>query len=468
MSEILKVKEYQRKITPAESFFLRSPYATVTMVARIKGNISESMLRNAVFKAQQRHPNLRVRIIADDDHNPWFTSEGVGEIPVEIVPRESDDHWIKVVQESCQIPFEFDSRPAIRFILVQSPTVSELIILCHHIICDGLSLAYLARDLILYLGDPTREVELLPDPAPIDRDNLPRDVSLSPVVKFFINRINKKWQQETIFFDQEDYRNLNEAYWMSYTHQMLSVELSEAQTSALVERCRKEGVTVNSALAIAFIAAQTIVQGEKPYHSAIGVAGSLRDRLQRPVGEVMGFYAGAVTLNYKYKRNKGFWQNVRAFHHKVKPLFNNKNLFKDPLNWCYLEPAMLEAITFKRIGGLVPPHFSRYQKLSDFSQRDDVVLSILKRDKMDSLEKIFMGTAVTNLTRMDFPRTYGELELDRLIMKPGGGFPLVTVNLVLGAVTCAGKLSLLIEYVEDNIDSGTMERIKEQAMGYLS
>jgi hypothetical protein len=129
---------------------------------------------------------------------------------------------------------------------------------------------------------------------------------------------------------------------------------------------------------------------------------------------------------------------------------------------------MLEAITFKRIGGLVPPHFSRYQKLSDFSQRDDVVLSILKRDKMDSLEKIFMGTAVTNLTRMDFPTTYGDLELDRLIMKPGGGFPLVTVNLVLGAVTCAGKLSLLIEYVEDNIDSGTMERIKEQAMGYLS
>ena len=78
-----------------------------------------------------------------------------------------------------------------------------------------------------------------------------------------------------------------------------------------------------------------------------------------------------------------------------------------------------------------------------------------------------MGTAVTNLTRMDFPRQYGTLELDRLIMKPGGAFPLVNVNLVLGAVTCAGKLSLLVEYAEDNVNDRTMERIRDKALEFL-
>ena len=467
MSENLKVKKYERKITPLERFFARSPFSIVTMVARIKGNVSESTLRNAVSKVRGRHPNLRVRIVEDDDHAPWFTSEGVKEIPVEIVRRESDDHWIQLVQEASQIPFEFDERPAIRFILVQSPSESELIVLCHHIICDGLSLAYLARDLMVHLGDPTREVEVLPDPVPIDSDNLPKEVSLNPIVKFFINRINKKWDREKIYFDQQDYRDLSEVYWMNYTHQMLSIELSEVQTSGLVDRCRKEEVTVNSALTAAFVGAQTILQGKKPYHSSIVVAGNLRDGLPRPAGEVMGFYAGAVTLKYDYDGNIGFWENARRFHRKVKPLLNNKNMFKDQLTWCYLEPAILESINFKRIGGLVPEHSSRYQKLSGFGKRDDVVLSILKRDKMDSLGKIFMGTAVTNLTRMDFPNKYGALELDRLIMKPGGGFPLATVNLVLGAVTCAGKLSLVIECVEDNIDIGTMEGIKEAAMAFL-
>jgi hypothetical protein len=248
---------------------------------------------------------------------------------------------------------------------------------------------------------------------------------------------------------------------------MLSVELSEAQTFALVARCREEEVTVNSALTAAFVGAQYSVQGDKPYHSSIVVAGSVRDRLQRPVGEVMGFYAGGVTLKFKYDTTKGFWENARKLHRKVKPLYTSKELFKEPITWCHLEPGILESFSFKMLGGLVPPHFTRYDKLSAFSKRDDVVLAVLKRGKMDSLDRINTGTAVTNLTRLDFPREYGALELDRLILKPGGGFPLATVNLVLGAVTCAGKLSLVIEYVEDNIDTGTMERIKEAAMESL-
>ena len=193
MLENLKVKKYERKITSSERLFSRSPFSIVTMVARIKGNISEGILINAVAKVQQRHPNLRVRITEDNDHDPWFTSVGVEEIPVEMVPRESDDHWIEVFHEECRIPFEFDSHPAIRFILVQSPIQSELIIFCHHIICDGLSLAYLARDLMVHLGDPTREVEVLPDPVPIDRDTIPKEVSLNAIVRFLMNRINKKW-----------------------------------------------------------------------------------------------------------------------------------------------------------------------------------------------------------------------------------------------------------------------------------
>jgi NRPS condensation-like uncharacterized protein len=425
------------------------------------------MIRDAVSKARHRHPNLRVRIAEDENGNPWLTSEGAQEIQVESVPRESDDHWIQVVQESCQVPFDFDTRPAIRFILVQSPATSELIILCHHILCDGLSLAYLARDLLMVLGDPDREVELLPDPSPIERDNIPQDVAVNPVARFLINRMNKKWQEEKVVFDQEDYRNLNSAYWTEYRHQVLCVELTEAQTSALVERCRSNEVTVNSALSAAFVGAQTIVQGPKAFHSSIFVAGSLRDRLPRPPGEAMGFYAGAVQPKYRYNTSTGFWDNSRQFHQKVHTLFTNKNLFQDPLMWCYLEPTILEAINFKKLGKLVPQGASRHQKLSAFSARDDTVLAILKRDKMDSLDRITIGTAVTNLGRLDFPREYGALELDRLIMNPGGGFPLVNVNLVLGALTCAGKLSLLVEFVENNVAVQMMEEIRDRALKLL-
>jgi len=158
MLENQKVVQYERKITPIERMFHRSPYSIVTLVARIKGNVTEDMLVKAVAKVQHRHPNLRVRIMDDNIHNPWFISQGAKEIQIEIVPRESDDDWIQVHQQASQIPFEFEARPAIRFILVQSPKVSELIILCHHIICDGMSLAYLARDIMELMLAEQRKV----------------------------------------------------------------------------------------------------------------------------------------------------------------------------------------------------------------------------------------------------------------------------------------------------------------------
>ncbi len=142
-------------------------------------------------------------------------------------------------------------------------------------------------------------------------------------------------------------------------------------------------------------------------------------------------------------------------------------MFGQFLDWLYLDPTYLEAMNFKKLGGLVPSASTRYEKLSTFSKKEDAVLRLLKRDKMDSLETVLIGPAITNLGRLDFPKTYDALELDRLIMQPGGAFPLVHVNLVLGAVTCSGKLSLIVEYAEEAVDSTTMEKIKDKAMEFL-
>jgi hypothetical protein len=39
--------------------------------------------------------------------------------------------------------------------------------------------------------------------------------------------------------------------------------------------------------------------------------------------------------------------------------------------------------------------------------------------------------------------------------------------MVIGAVTCSGKLSLVVEYAEEAVDTATMEKIKDKAMEYL-
>ncbi len=59
MSEEHKSKVCKRAVSGAEKFFSRSPFSIVTMVARIKGRVTEEMLKNAVAKVQQRHYLLR-------------------------------------------------------------------------------------------------------------------------------------------------------------------------------------------------------------------------------------------------------------------------------------------------------------------------------------------------------------------------------------------------------------------------
>ncbi len=458
---------FEREVTSPERFFSRSPFSIVTMVARIKGNITAGMLNNAVGKVQQQHALLRFCIKEDDNHTQWFSSAGVQAIPVAIVPRNSKDDWIKVHADALKVPFEFETRPAIRFILVHSKDVSELIILCHHIICDGISLAYLARDLMIHLGEPGEDIELKPAPPAIDLDNLPDDVTQSSIVKYFIKRMNRKWAADCEYFDSEDYRVLTNAYWDNYSHAFICIELSDTETSDLVARCRKENTTVNSALAAAFCGAQSFIVGEESYHPKVVVAADLRERLPQNPGEGIGMYAGGVELIYKYNHQMTFWENARKFNEKIQPKYTNKNLFSNINNWLYLDQTILDAIPFKELGELVPPDSPRYEKLSNFRRKEDVVLGILKQDNLDSLEAKIWGTAVTNLGRLDFPSTYGSLELERLILQPGGGFPLANVNLVIGAVTCSGKLSLIVEYAEQTLDPQMVATIKDKALEYL-
>ena len=467
MSSKQKTTSMKRKVSPVERFYSRSPFSIVTMVTRIKGNVTERMLRDAVAKVRDRHVHLRYRIVSDDNHDLWFTTDGTAEIPIEVIARETNDDWMKLAQNSIQTPFDFATGPALRIILVQSSSISELIILCHHIICDGMSLAYLARDLINHLGNPNLEVEVLPAPAPLNLDNLPDGISQSGLANYFISRINKQWKENKIHFDDQDYKLINEVYWKNFKHQMTSIELSEAETSALVTRCKNEEVTVNSVIAAAFSGAASLVGGLKKNHPKVVVASSLRERTKNPIGEEIGMYAGGVELNFIYNPKKNFWENARSFHKKIKTRYVNKLLFKEALTWSYLEPSLIEAMTFKKIGQLVSGETPRDTKLLNFSQQDDVVMSILKREKLDSFESIIMGTAITNLTRMDFPRRFGELELDRMILKPGGAFPLSNVNLLVGAVTCSGKLSLLLEYSDQNLDSTTVEAIKKRALSFM-
>jgi NRPS condensation-like uncharacterized protein len=372
-------KIYTRKLTPAEHKFFRSPVFVVTMIARIKGEVTEANFKKAIFKAQQRHPLLRCRIKEDENKNYYFTSDGAKDIEIEVIPHKTQDQWIFVHNEKHTLPFDFENKPPIRFVLLQSAQESEFIIFCHHVICDGKSLAYLARDIMHYLGTPSLEPEIPPEPVLMNSETVPKGVNLNPIMNFFAKNFNKKWMKDSVYFNHEDYLYLNEAYWKNYKQKILPFVLSKEQTEKLIERCKKEKVTVNSALTLAFAGAEQMIKISPQKNNLICIVGSLRERLTKKIGEVMGFYAGFTTLKFRYNDKHDFWENARKFHKKAAKRYTVKNLMEETLFFHLIDTSYIDAITYKVYGHLVETGASSLEKISAFSKRDDVVSGILKK-----------------------------------------------------------------------------------------
>jgi hypothetical protein len=120
-------------------------------VAKLQGQFSSEQLSTVLRQVQQHHPLLRVRIATDAIGQPKFV-ETDDEIPLRLVARTDDRHWQAELEVELVRSLDWQVAPLLRVILLQSGAESELMIICHHAISDGLSGVYLMRDILQGLG----------------------------------------------------------------------------------------------------------------------------------------------------------------------------------------------------------------------------------------------------------------------------------------------------------------------------
>jgi len=414
-----------------------------------------------LYKIREQHPLVGVRVYLDENYDAWYTTENVPENPLKVLQRSSEKDWYQELLEQYKIRFEIEKGPLARFVLLQSPEISEIIIICHEVVCDGTSLAILARDLLLYIGNPDQKVQKMSEPPLATPDNFPIDIKLGKPIMFAVNTMNKQWQKKKVIFDDEDIDNIFRAYWDNYRFNVISVELNEKETSDLIEKCKQHGVTVNSVLNTAFLAARYSIRGNfKGGRRNIMLPVNIRKRYKNPVGEHFGHYATGFQFKLSYNPKLDFWENTKIFNKEVKEKLDINEMFKFAVLTGLIDQSIVDARLFSFMGKLVPSNFSRYEKIQAFSNDETNIVNKRAKKQIPKLP----GLAITNLGRLDYPTKYGSLELDRFIFVASGS---IFIELVISAVTVAGKLSFTINYLEEITDTNTMEEIKSQALKYL-
>jgi NRPS condensation-like uncharacterized protein len=286
------------------------------------------------------------------------------------------------------------------------------------------------RDLLETIVSPNKEISPLPPPPPIDVSTVPDPPKTNPIARLVMTLMSKKWAAKKIGFGQNDLMRMHKKFWDANNQfQLKAFKLDVLQTKALVARCRQEGVTVNSALWAAFLAAQQDVQKDKgPYRMRSALAVNTRDKLKIPVGEALGFYASSLTLNLPYSPSDSFWDAARKIHSKI-------------------------GREMKKTNSL---YFYKYDGLDEKLSR--------KLLKMMTWHKVSYGYAITNVGRLEIPTTYGSLEIESVY---GPSFYSDVEEKIVGVITVGGKLSVIMACNEGVTGQGAADKLQAAVIEYL-
>ncbi|MDH4214054.1 MAG: hypothetical protein OEV85_09050 [Candidatus Thorarchaeota archaeon] len=459
-----------RKLINNERKFLWSPGANVSVVARIEGNVPIDSLRSAIKEISQKHPLVSSKVGMEKNRVLYFIHDPEIEIPLVVIKRESETQWIDVIRSEFTVAFKQFEGPLIRFVLIHSESVSDLVVIAQHAICDGTALAFLIRDILLLTVTPQSPLTtiepniLLPELLSKGQDA----IRLGQRAKsFFIRRIDDKWKRNPFYFDDKDFLAIHDAFNQEYQYDAVLLELDKEKTSILTETCRSNGVTVNSALTTAFNAAfNDIIEKGVNKPRRVVLPYDLRNRINPPLGDVFCLLVGSIDFSFKYNKSKSFWENVGNLHKSIQSRIEKGDMFASAMDLESLDPTLVDVlVSFALLAKNVPKESIRYKKLNSFANDKNNVAIDLGTKFLDQLPKVIN----TNLGRLEFPKNYGQLTLKTMYFAPSGG---TKVPVIMGAVGVSDVLTITLSYyhVKDGsptITCSQLEQIRDKALSYL-
>jgi len=452
-----------RRLTNFERYLLWSAENNMAAVARILGNVQADDLKVAIDTAGEVHPLMRARAVIDENHDVWFSTDHALEARLRTVQRTSEEQWFLEVVQEYSVPFEPSSGPLIRFVLVHSEEVSELIAFCQHSICDGISLANLIRDILAIYADPAAIRQAAFPPAITDYRNADVVSSSRSMDNAAIDNCNRQWRASPHYFTQEDFCSIYAALARRVRHRIVILQLEPQETQELIEMCRQNGASVTSALTAAFLAAYKDIRGQLAENRrTVQVPFDLRRRLGAS-GDFLGFFVGAFKFPFDYDPKRSFWDNAHDLHEIIRQ--RAETLDTSAIDIEPFDPTLVDALTnCAPYADLLPEAFSRSENLSSFAQDRKNIAFELSSMAVYGLP----GTISSNIGRLRLPEAYGSLRLDRMffVAPASESFPLF-----IAGISINDRLAFSLNYVErvgeGDVLTRDMIRIRNRALEYI-
>jgi NRPS condensation-like uncharacterized protein len=305
-------------------------------VARIRGNIQLHYLHQALAKVQTKHPLLRAGVAPGKKGQPHFvSSDDIAAIPVRIVERQQEDDWQRESMTEWATPFDMRNGPLCRMVWIRSASVSELILVCHHCICDGASVATLLQEVLTALDQP--EMELPPYPS----FNAIEDLIPGPYLE------NKKLQRKGKKSAILAWLTLSVVLWRKKQpakgkDYLLHWKLDREESAAFVKRCKAEGTSVHAALCVALLRAFQEVQGSRARNKVITPV-DIRRFIDAIKPDTLFAYAPTVNLSLNQEAPptaRSFWVQAYQLKEELTAKIEELNVFMQLMIGEYIHASL--------------------------------------------------------------------------------------------------------------------------------
>lgn len=390
--------------------------------ATIEGHFSEQQVAAALAKIQNRHPLLRTNVRKNGTNVPSFvTNPDISPIPIHIIERTSDIQWEEISLLEWEKQFDLTKGPAARLVWLQSETVSDLLLVCPHCVCDGSGFVTLMRELLLLLDNPDMELEayegfqsvhsLVPISIRDSRMIHWKGKLFSALAKGLFTILNPKPAPRT------------------GNYYLLTNTLDKETTAALVRKCKAEKTTIQAALCTASLLAHRSVKGNASRNKVISPV-DIRRYLPAIGRDHLFAFAPIVELSLsKQGEPDDFWAETRR-----------------------MKQALVEKA--ERINAAEMMFITEY-----FHGSTDALLRHMRSTKGSH------DITISNMGVLDIPATYNNFRV-RALHSPSVGFPWRNPN-TLVVSTFAGKMDLTFSSHESFLSIIDAEKICREAMWVL-
>jgi len=272
--------------------------------ATVEGHFSEQQLTNALAKIQKRHPLLRSNVAINGTNVLAFiTNPDIPPIPLVITERTSDIHWEEKSLSEWKRQFDLTTEPPARLIWLRAETVSDLLLVCPHCVCDGSGFVTLMRELLLLLDVPEMELEPYEGFQSVD-SLVPASIRNSRAVHWKGKLYSALAKGLFAILNPKPTPREGSYYLLTHT-------LDKETTAALIRKCKAEKTTVQAALCTASLLAYQSAQG-KSFRNKVISPVDIRRYLPAVGRDHLFAFAPIVELSLTQKGEQpDFWPETR-------------------------------------------------------------------------------------------------------------------------------------------------------------